>query len=460
MSAANPLSTIRKRRTAADRTLTPTTCRYIARPAINLDVSNAEILDALGPSAANASSAQEVYRRALAADLFGGRSNRVLTVHDATTTPNDATAAALPSLSAAFRRAAAPPRWVAQSPIRILDAPELVDDYYLNLLDWSSADVLAVALNASIYLWDAPTGAIKQLLDLSTRVLPDHECHPTSLKWRPSGDALAFGTSDGHVELATVERFSVPKALRTLDAERAPARVGSLAWNGAHVLSAGDRAGVVRTFDVRLPTASACVGRLHGHAGEVCGLEYSKGHQLASGANDNKVCVWDARFAAPARACAAPSEAPLFEFTRHTAAVKALAWCPWRANLLASGGGTADKSICFWDTRTGACLERVDAHSQVTALLWSPHGHELLSAHGYSHNSMTLWRYPSMTKVATLTGHTSRILAAAQRPNGQEVVTAGADETLRFWKVWNDDAAAARAAPRESVFSSPLSSVR
>ena len=51
-------------------------------------------------------------------------------------------------------------------------------------------------------------------------------------------------------------------------------------------------------------------------------------------------------------------------------------------------------------------------------------------------------------------------LAAAQRPNGQEVVTAGADETLRFWKVWNDDAAAARAAPRESVFSSPLSSVR
>ena len=65
-----------------------------------------------------------------------------------------------------------------------------------------------------------------------------------------------------------------------------------------------------------------------------------------------------------------------------------------------------------------------------------------------------------MTKVATLTGHTSRILAAAQRPNCREVVTAGADETLRFWKVWNDDAAAARAAPRESVFASPLSSVR
>ena len=65
MTAANPLSTIRKRRTAA---LTPTTCRYIARPAINLDVSSAEVLDALGPAAANASSAQQVYKRALAAE--------------------------------------------------------------------------------------------------------------------------------------------------------------------------------------------------------------------------------------------------------------------------------------------------------------------------------------------------------------------------------------------------------
>ena len=40
------------------------------------------------------------------------------------------------------------------------------------------------------------------------------------------------------------------------------------------------------------------------------------------------------------------------------------------------------------------------------------------------------------------------------------IVGSGADETLRFWKVWNDDAAAARAAPRESVFSSPVSTIR
>ena len=40
-----------------------------------------------------------------------------------------------------------------QAPERILDAPELLDDYYLNLLDWGKNNVLAVALGDSIYLW-------------------------------------------------------------------------------------------------------------------------------------------------------------------------------------------------------------------------------------------------------------------------------------------------------------------
>ena len=41
----------------------------------------------------------------------------------------------------------------SQAPERILDAPELLDDYYLNLLDWGKNNVLAVALGDSIYLW-------------------------------------------------------------------------------------------------------------------------------------------------------------------------------------------------------------------------------------------------------------------------------------------------------------------
>lgn len=39
-----------------------------------------------------------------------------------------------------------------------------------------------------------------------------------------------------------------------------------------------------------------------------------------------------------------------------------------------------------------------------------------------------------MTQVASLTGHTYRVLYLAMSPDGQTVVTGAGDETLRFWK--------------------------
>merc|ERR1712100_131879 len=92
--------------------------------------------------------------------------------------------------------------------------------------------------------------------------------------------------------------------------------------------------------------------------------------------------------------------------------------------------------IRFWNSSTGACLNAVDTHSQVCALQWAKHDRELVSSHGYSHNQLILWKYPSMVKMAELTGHTSRVLHLAQSPDGETVVSGAADETLRFWKVF------------------------
>ena len=67
---------------------------------------------------------------------------------------------------------------------------------------------------------------------------------------------------------------------------------------------------------------------------------------------------------------------------------------------------------------------------QVCALQWSAHAKEIVSTHGYSHNQLTLWNYPSMVRAANLTGHTSRVLHMAQSPDGTTICTAAADETL------------------------------
>ena len=93
---------------------------------------------------------------------------------------------------------------------------------------------------------------------------------------------------------------------------------------------------------------------------------------------------------------------------------KALAWYPFQSNLLATGGGGSDRCIKFWNTHTGACLNSVDTGSQVCSLLWNKNERELLSSHGFTHNQLTLWKYPSMVKMAELTGHTSRVLFMAQ----------------------------------------------
>ncbi|RZC73987.1 hypothetical protein C5167_049468 [Papaver somniferum] len=157
----------------------------------------------------------------------------------------------------------------------------------------------------------------------------------------------------------------------------------------------------------------------------------ASGQQLASGGNDNLLHIWDRSVAS--------SNSPtqwLHRLEDHTAAVKALAWCPFQANLLASGGGGGDRCIKFWNTHTGACLNSVDAGSQVCSLLWNKNERQLLSSHGFTQNQLTLWKYPSMVKIAELTGHTSRVLYMAQSPDGCTVASAAGDETLRFWNVF------------------------
>jgi len=154
------------------------------------------------------------------------------------------------------------------------------------------------------------------------------------------------------------------------------------------------------------------------------------------------------------------SSSPMFEFSDHNAAVKAVAWSPHQQGLLSSGGGTADRHIRFWNTLTGTALHRIDTGSQVCNLMWSKNVNELVSTHGYSLNQVIVWKYPTMQKLATLTGHTlryaydmvltdvfiilngrisliyHRVLYLAMSPDGQSIVTGAGDETLRFWNVF------------------------
>ena len=80
-----------------------------------------------------------------------------------------------------------------------MDAPELVDDYYLNLISWGKENILAVALGQSVYLWDAASGDIQHLLTLS-----GSDDFVTSVQWTElAGNThyLAVGTNEGPVQM-------------------------------------------------------------------------------------------------------------------------------------------------------------------------------------------------------------------------------------------------------------------
>ncbi|KAL2757189.1 hypothetical protein ACRALDRAFT_1062815 [Sodiomyces alcalophilus JCM 7366] len=302
-------------------------------------------------------------------------------------------------------------RAVSKVPYKVLDAPELADDFYLNLVDWGSANVLGVGLGSSVYLWNAQTSRVNKLCTLEDDVI-------TSVSWIQKGTHIAIGTGKGLVQIWDAEKS---RRLRTMTGHTA--RVGSLAWN-THILTSGSRDRIIYHRDVRAP--DQWFRKLSGHKQEVCGLRWNcDDGQLASGGNDNKLIVWDKL-----------SNIPQWKFADHAAAVKAIAWSPHQRGLLASGGGTADRRIVFHDTIRGSGINEVDTGSQVCNIAWSRNSNEIVSTHGYSQNQIIVWKYPSMTQVVSLTGHTYRVLYLAMSPDGRVIVTGAGDETLRFWNVF------------------------
>ncbi|KHJ47372.1 WD domain, G-beta repeat protein [Trichuris suis] len=260
---------------------------------------------------------------------------------------------------------------------KIFDAPNIREDFYLNVVDWSYKDVLAVGLDQDLFVCTLRRGDI--IGEVQRLGEYDETNFISAVRFSATEDILAIALNSEDLELWNV---SERKRLQTLCSSGY--RVGCLSWNG-NILTAGDKGGQICHHDMRLK--SSIVAKYVAHKDDVCGLEWSpNGRYLASGGNDNRVQIYSHM---------AMKATPVLSLSDHQAAVK------------------------------------------VTGLLWSEYYNELASCNGLPSNRVVIWTYPHLNILKRLKEHSNRILSMVMSPCGEYVLTAAADESIRVWHVFD-----------------------
>lgn len=190
------------------------------------------------------------------------------------------------------------------------------------------------------------------------------------------------------------------------------------------------------------------------------------GKQLASGAEDRPIFIWDVRTARSIRALRsglnvnsvafnpagthlACATGPHFQsgekggvnvviiwnvttgenvqtFKGHRKAVTSVAFNP-NGKQVASGSG--DETVMLWDIVSGGNAGTLQSNSFVTSLSFG--SAEQLAA-GYADGSIRLWDVPSGQTIRTF-GSPKQVNAVTFSPDGKELASGGSDGTIRLW---------------------------
>ncbi|KAG0646287.1 putative WD repeat-containing [Hyphodiscus hymeniophilus] len=395
------------------------------------------------------------------------------------------------------------------APFKVLDAPNLRDDFYCSVLAYSApCHTLAVGLGSLLYAWSEVAG-VHVLNDRST-----NGAWLTSLAFSSNQGKkciLALGRSDGSLNLMSIYDGTIPRfelqqpapiacitwrPVITMRPSRNPTAPGII--TRTEDLLVGDELGNVYYYAVEWPDtwetaqtgwygAMTLLTRISIHVQQICGLSFSyDGMMFATGGNDNLCCLFRTNDVFQEAGHGWEEAVFIADGTRqmhnvgivsgrtqqlktgtekhrwiHGAAVKAIAFCPWRDGLVATGGGSNDKCIHFFHTTSGASLATISVAAQVTSLIWSRTRREICATFGYASPDhpyrIAVFSWPECKQVAAIPwdgehralyaisypggpneSHTSREGGRGLSRTAQEgcIVVASSDESVKFHEVW------------------------
>ncbi|XPS71912.1 hypothetical protein M3J09_004086 [Ascochyta lentis] len=243
------------------------------------------------------------------------------------------------------------------------------------------------------------------------------------------------------------------------------------------------------------------LARMAIHTQQICGLAWSAaGDMFASGGNDNNCYLFETKCllrsntsettSATLNVREGPAGESIYTVTNRSgpvlhlpqtaakhkwtlnAAVKAVAFCPWHRGLVAIGGGSNDRCIHFYHTRSGTCLATIDCAAQVTSLVWSQTRREIAATFGFAQPEhpyrIAVFAWPSCEQVVAVPWwDENRALCAVaypggpmgmsdtgERDGGRErgddgvwswrgaeegcIVVAASDRAIRFHEIWTN----------------------
>lgn len=341
-------------------------------------------------------------------------------------------------------------------PYRVLDAPGLRNDFYSNLISWSSkTNCIAVGLDRQVYLWNNNDGV--------SLVKMDNRGTITTISFS-KGDFFLVGTLTGNLCLMSQAQNKVIGRIRIEGAG-----ICCIQWSKCDsFFFVGDSKGIVTCYEVLIiPRNEMTCDTVYSatfikrscfifHKQQICGITLNiEENEIAIGGNDNYCTIWDiSEIGSPI----------LKHLLPHNAAVKAIAYCPWSKSLLATGGGTRDRNLRFWHTTTGTLLHILDTTCQITSLIWSNFSKEIVVTFGFGDDNNRLivagYTFPNLSQVFKVNAGTNlRILSAVLSPDNESICVTTNDETIRFYKIWKTTShplVCLPEAPSFGVYGSPI----
>jgi WD40 repeat protein len=288
------------------------------------------------------------------------------------------------------------------------------------------ADPLPAADIAAIKAWinagaaGPAAGASSKIL--APAVLPDIRpvvpvsSPVASLKFSPDGKLLAVG---GYREVRLIDP-STGKEVATLSGHADYVRSIAFSPDGKMLAAGGgppQRSGEIRIWDLQ---SHQLLQTMQGHKDCIYSIAWSpNGKIIASGSYDKMVKLWDVA-----------SGKELRNLQDHIDAVFSVAFSPDGKHLASA---SQDRTVKVWDVATGNRLYTLgDALDGLNGIAYSPSGDQV-SAAGYD-KTIYIWTVGETEGALkqSLIADEESILALVWSPDGQTIITASSDGSIRF----------------------------